>query len=302
MPRGGRREGAGRPHGSGRFGEPTRRMDIPLGLVGQVSELLAEHQRIAAVAAVQKRLSAKPSQSTESALVAPPPATASIIGPIDAVTMLNRLAEQGIRAATVVLDPWYRDKDARGRAAYLTETVPLLEAASRVANHVFIWGFPEAVARLIDHTPSSLKLEGWLTWYFRNAPSRSKSWRPSQQACLHLRHPKAPMYPEHFYAEQHRDPAKHNRLEFKMTPFSVFEEALLSGFIKRKEQTGFRWQKPESVIAPLLRMTTKPGDLVIDPTAGSGTTGAVAIKLGCAAILSDGNATALKTAHKRLRC
>ena len=231
----------------------------------------------------------------------PQPGTASIIGPIDAVTMLNRLSEQGIRATTVVLDPWYRDKDARGRAAYLTETVPLLEAASRVANHVFIWGFPEAVARLIDHTPSSLKLEGWLTWYFKNAPSRSKSWRPSQQACLHLRHQKAPMYPEHFYAEQHRDPAKHNRLEFKMTPFSVFEEALLSGFIKRKEQTGFRWQKPESVIAPLLRMTTKPGDLVIDPTAGSGTTGAVAIKLGCAAILSDGNATALKTAHKRLR-
>ncbi|WP_273457032.1 DNA methyltransferase, partial [Nevskia ramosa] len=106
--------------------------------------------------------------------------------------------------------------------------------------------------------------------------------------------------PEHIYAERHREAAKHNRLEFKMTPFSVFEEALLSGFIKRTEQTGFRWQKPESVIAPLLRMTTRPGDLVIDPTAGSGTTGAVAIKLGCAAILSDANATALKTAQKRL--
>lgn len=300
MPRGGRREGAGRPHGSGRFGEPTRRMDIPLGLVGQVSELLAEHQRIAAVAAVEKRLSAKSSSSEDEFLDVPQPGTASIVGPIDAIAMLNRLADHGIKAATVVLDPWYRDKDARGRAAYLTETVPLLEAASRVAGHVFIWGFPEAVARLIDHTPSRLKLEGWLTWYFKNAPSRSKSWRPSQQACLHLRRPDAPMYPEHFYAERHRAPAKHNRLEFKMTPFSVFPEALLSGFIKRREQTGFRWQKPESVISPLLRMTTQPGDLVIDPTAGSGTTGAVAIKLGCAAILSDGSATAIKAAHKRL--
>lgn len=301
MPRGGKREGAGRPHGSGRFGEPTRRMDIPLGLVGQVSELLAEHQRAAAVAAVEKRLFDRRKQDSDVSLAVPQPGTASIVGPINAVSMLNRLADQGIKAATVVLDPWYRDKDARGRVAYLTETVPLIEAASRVAGHVFIWGFPEAVARLIDHTPPSLKHEGWLTWYFKNAPSRSKSWRPSQQACLHLRHPQAPMYPEHFYAERHREPARHNRLEFKMTPYTVFEEALLSGFIKRSEQTGFRWQKPESVIAPLLRMTTRPGDLVIDPTAGSGTTGAVAIKLGCAAILSDANATALKTARMRLR-
>ncbi len=301
MPRGGRREGAGRPHGSGRFGEPTRRMDIPLGLVGQVSELLAAHQRAAAVAAIEKRHSAKQGRGLNDTLEVPEPGTASIVGPIDALSMLNRLAEQGIRAATVVLDPWYRAKGAQGRSAYLTETVPLLEAASRVADHVFIWGFPEAVARLIDHTPSSVKLEGWLTWYFKNAPSRSKSWRPSQQACLHLRRPDAKMYPEHFYAERHREAAKQNRLEFKMTPFSVFEEALLSGFIKRSEQTGFRWQKPESVIAPLLRMTTRPGDLVVDPTAGSGTTGAVALKLGCAAILSDGSASALKTAQKRLR-
>ncbi len=53
-----------------------------------------------------------------------------------------------------------------------------------------------------------------------------------------------------------------------MTPYSVFEQPVLSGFIRKSEQTGFRMQKPEAVIEPLLRMTTKPGDLVVDPTCG----------------------------------
>ncbi len=39
-------------------------------------------------------------------------------------------------------------------------------------------------------------------------------------------------------------------------------------------------QKPESLLARVILSTTKPGDLVIDPFSGSGTTGAVAKRLG----------------------
>ncbi|MGQ0530811.1 MAG: DNA methyltransferase [Panacagrimonas sp.] len=231
----------------------------------------------------------------------PLPGTVSVIGPIEAKAVLIALAEQKIRAAAVMLDPMYRAKGEGGRAAYLSETVPLLEAAARVAPNIFLWGFPESVARLVDHWPSTLKLEGWITWFFKNVPSRSKSWRPSQQACLHLRRRDGKLYPEHFYSDRHRKLARENKLEFKMTPFSVIEQPLLSGFIWKSEQTGFRMQKPEAVIEPLLRMTTRPGDLVIDPTCGSGTTGVVALRLGCAAILSDRSALALRISRKRLQ-
>lgn len=166
--------------------------------------------------------------------------------------MLSALAEIGLEASAVVLDPMYRAKKETDRAAYLSEMIALIEAASRVAPHLFVWGFPESVARLVDHWPANLKLEGWLTWYFKNAP------------------------------------------------YSVLEEALPSGFIKRSEQTGFRMQKPESVIEPLLKMSTKPDDLVIDPTAGSGTTAAVAIRLGRSAIIADRSAAALRVCRKRL--
>ncbi|MDM4769835.1 DNA methyltransferase [Solimonas fluminis] len=262
-----------------------------------MSELLAAHNRSRADTAASRIAAVDP---TPEQLVLPRPGRALVRGPIGALELLAQLHAAGVKARAVVLDPMYRNKNVPGRAAYLAETIPLITAASQVAPHIFIWGFPESVARLVDHWPSHLKLEGWLTWFFKNAPSRSKSWRPSQQTCLHLRRRDGKLYPEHFYSEKHRALAAANRLEFKMTPYSVFQEALLSGFIKRSEQTGFRYQKPESVIEPLLRMTTKPGDLVIDPTAGSGTTGAAAVRLGCAALLSDRSAAAIKLCRERL--
>lgn len=294
MPRGGRREGAGRPSGTGRYCEPTRSVRVPLSLMGEVAAVLAAHKP------------RKPKKRSGQRAVAislgemPTPGNPLVLGPTSALEMLRILAEHKVRASVVMLDPWYRGKNGHGRAAYLAEMIPLLEAASRVGDHVFIWGFPESVARLVDHWPENLRFGGWITWWFKNAPSRGKTWRPSQQACLHLHRARARFYPEHFYTQAHRVFAASNRLEYKMTPFSVIEAGLLSGFIKRTEQTGYPSQKPESVIEPLLKMTTRPGDLVVDPTCGSGTTGAVAIRLGCSALLSDRSAIAIKVAHRRL--
>ena len=107
------------------------------------------------------------------------------------------------------------------------------------------------------------------------------------------------MYSEHFFSERHQEAARDNRLEFKMTPYSVLEAPLLSGFIDRAQQTGYPAQKPRKVIEPLLRMACKPGDVVIDPTCGSGTTGEVAAAMGCRAVLSDRRADALRVSRDR---
>ena len=47
-----------------------------------------------------------------------------------------------------------------------------------------------------------------------------------------------------------------------------------------KERTGHPCQMPEAVLERIIRVATNPGDLVLDPFAGSGTTLAVAKKLG----------------------
>ena len=201
-----------------------------------------------------------------------------------------------------MLDPHYRLIAPKGRADYLAELLPLISLAGEVADHVIVWGFPLAVARLVDHQPPHLMVEGWIRGIYRNSANRARSWRGAQQVALHLRRAGAKLNYEVFLTPEHREMHSRGKLAYLMTHRDIIvEEPLLSGFIRRSEQTGFRGgQKPVSVITPLLQMTTKPGDLVIDPTAGSGSTGEAAARLGCSAILTDGAPASLRIARKRL--
>jgi adenine-specific DNA-methyltransferase len=47
-----------------------------------------------------------------------------------------------------------------------------------------------------------------------------------------------------------------------------------------QERLDFEGQKPEALLERILQISTRPGDLVLDAFAGTGTTGAVAHKLG----------------------
>ena len=46
------------------------------------------------------------------------------------------------------------------------------------------------------------------------------------------------------------------------------------------EKDRFKWQQGEGGFAKLVQDFTRPGDLVLDPLCGTGTTGIAAIKLG----------------------
>ena len=59
-------------------------------------------------------------------------------------------------------------------------------------------------------------------------------------------------------------------------------------------------QKPEALLDRLLMMTTKPGDIVLDPFFGTGTTGAVAKKLGRKFIGIERELRYIKGAEKRI--
>ncbi|MEM5799309.1 MAG: site-specific DNA-methyltransferase [Candidatus Aenigmatarchaeota archaeon] len=66
------------------------------------------------------------------------------------------------------------------------------------------------------------------------------------------------------------------------------------------ENTGFPTQKPESLLARIIETSSNPGDLVLDCFAGSGTTGAIAEKLGRRWIMVDSSKLAIYTMIKRL--
>ncbi|GAA2527622.1 hypothetical protein GCM10009860_04240 [Microbacterium mitrae] len=67
-----------------------------------------------------------------------------------------------------------------------------------------------------------------------------------------------------------------------------------------REKTGYATQKPEGVLRRIVQASSNPGDWVLDFFAGSGTTGAVAAKLGRRFVLVDNNAEAISVMARRL--
>lgn len=68
-----------------------------------------------------------------------------------------------------------------------------------------------------------------------------------------------------------------------------------------KERTGYPTQKPEKLLERLICSLTDPGDWVLDPYCGSGTTLAVAKRTGRNAVGIDSSAVAIRVTKERLR-
>lgn len=65
-------------------------------------------------------------------------------------------------------------------------------------------------------------------------------------------------------------------------------------------RTGHQTQKPVALMELLVRLFSKPGELILDPFAGSGTTGVAAIRLGRRFVGWETNPRYLTMAQKRL--
>ena len=66
------------------------------------------------------------------------------------------------------------------------------------------------------------------------------------------------------------------------------------------EMLGYATQKPEALLERIIKVSSNEGDLVADFFCGSGTTGAVAERLGRRWILSDLGRFAIHTSRKRM--
>jgi site-specific DNA-methyltransferase (adenine-specific) len=67
-----------------------------------------------------------------------------------------------------------------------------------------------------------------------------------------------------------------------------------------KEKTGYPTQKPVGILRRIIQASSKPGDIVLDFFAGSGTTGFVANELGRRFILVDQNPESIQVIKDRL--
>jgi len=221
----------------------------------------------------------------------------TILSPCDTMDLLKLI---NVRVTVTMLDPWYNRGVGGVTAGYDNWLARLVKLAAKISDHVFLWGFPDIVYRQLDRLPKDLRLVEWLTWYYKNCPSVIRGWRSAQLTCLHLAKPDAKIYVEHFLNGAQEEKRQQGKLRYIPGPASVIEVPLNIGFVGRNEQTGHPAQKPEKVFEPLFLMTTKPGDLILDPMCGSGTTGAVCRRLGRDAILCDASDEYIRLTEKRL--
>lgn len=224
----------------------------------------------------------------------------AILPPLDVATYFRLVKKVSIDAKITILDPWYNKGFGGVRTDYQQFVLSMLQRSAEVSEHVFLWGFPEIIATFVERIPQPLNLVCWLTWYYKNNPSVIRGWRSSQNACLHLAKKASKLFPEHFLNDAQKELKAQGKLRYMPGPTSVIEAALLVGFVGRKEQTGHPSQKPVPVFEKLIMMTTEEGDIVLDPMAGSGTTGEAARVNQRLAIVCDHSEEYIAIMEKRL--
>lgn len=202
-----------------------------------------------------------------------------------------------------MLDPWYNRGVGGIQEDYFPWMNTLLAKTGKFSDNIFLWGFPDIICRALGHLPENFELVAWLTWYYKNCPSIIRGWRSAQYTCLHVGRKNVKLYPEHFMNQVQLDKFENGKMRFIPGPPTVIEEPLLIGFCGKKEQIGNpsqTAQKPVKVYEPLIKMTTKKGDIVLDPMCGTGTTGVVCQQLGRKAILCDMDEVKIKMVEERL--
>ena len=59
---------------------------------------------------------------------------------------------------TTMLDPWYNKGVGGKRDDYIPWLVTIIDAPFEKSQHVFVWGFPEIVYRVLDYLPKGTEL------------------------------------------------------------------------------------------------------------------------------------------------
>jgi site-specific DNA-methyltransferase (adenine-specific) len=243
----------------------------------------------------------------------------------DALQLLGALGDGSVDL--VVADPPYAiDKaewdEFESIEAYVAWCDQWLAEVARVLapqGSAYVCGFSEILADVKARCARRFDACRWLVWYYRNKANLGRDWGRSHESILHLRKAGARLdvdairipynghttrYPARIQAvssqyggeRARRDRWEPNPLGAK--PRDVIElPVICNGMV---EKTPHTTQKPEALIEKLVLASSAPGQLVVDPFVGSGTTAVVAARLGRAWVAGDSDPRFVGLARERL--
>lgn len=243
----------------------------------------------------------------------------------DVLELLGKLADGSVDL--VIADPPYAIAKAEwdefeSIESYLAWCDQWLAEIARVlAPHgsAYVCGFSETLADIKARSARRFASCRWLVWYYRNKANLGRDWGRSHESILHLRNADARLdvdairipynghttrYPTRVQAvssqyggeRARRDRWQPNPLGAK--PRDVIELPVICNGMA--EKTPHTTQKPEALIEKLVLASSAPGQLVVDPFAGSGTTCVVAARHGRSWLAGDGDARFVGLARERL--
>lgn len=244
----------------------------------------------------------------------------------DALALLATLPDASVDL--VIADPPYAIAKAKwdefeSMDTYLAWCDEWIAEVVRVLTPVgtaYICGFSEILADLKVRAAPRFAACRWLVWYYRNKANLGRDWGRSHESILHLRRSRETRidvdavripynghtvrYPTRVQAVssqysrgQRRDSWEPHPLGAK--PRDVFEIPVLCNGMEEKTQ--HETQKPEELIEKLVLASSEPGQLVVDPFSGSGTTAVVATRLGRRWLVGDSDPRYVAMARQRLQ-
>src|SRR4051812_17705224 len=194
--------------------------------------------------------------------------------------------------------------DDQSRDAYLAWTTEWLAAVKRVlkpTGSFFVAIGDEYAAEVkVRLDALGLTLRNWIVWHYTFGVSCTRKFSRSHAHILYyVANPKrftfnadavrVPSARQTTYADRRANPAgklpddtwvlrpQEEERCFSADSNTWYASRVCGTF---KERTGHPCQMPEAVLERIVRVSSNPGDLVLDPFAGSGTTLAVARRLG----------------------
>lgn len=228
----------------------------------------------------------------------------------DCLTILPTLPARC--AALVFADPPFnigyeydQYDDTRPRAEYLAWADKWLAAAVRMlsptSSFVLAIGDNYAAEYKVRLDAIGLTMRNWIVWHYTfGVHLTSKFGRDHTHLLYYVADPKRytfnaeavriPSARQTVYNDKRSNPAGR-------VPGDVWTIPRVCGTFKERNEAGHKCQMPEAVLERVIKATTNTGELVIDPFAGSGTTLAVAKRLGrrwCGVELSEAYAKAAR--------
>jgi site-specific DNA-methyltransferase (adenine-specific) len=259
-----------------------------------------------------------------SAAAPPAPPAPGELWHADVLELLGRLPDGSVDL--VVTDPPYAIAKAEWDEFESLEAYVewcdrwLAEVARVLAPHgsAYVCGFSEILADVKARSARRFAGCRWLVWYYRNKANLGRDWGRSHESILHLRREATKVdvdavripynghttrYPARVQAVssqygggKRRDRWEPNPLGAK--PRDVIEVPVICNGMA--EKTPHATQKPEALIEKLILASSAPGQLVVDPFVGSGTTAVVAARLGRRWIAGDADPRYVGLARERL--